>query len=85
MSARDDGGAPLNPQVAVLTMVQISIVLGVAVLVVGRVFDALPSLSGPMSSAYTAVQTQTGTAFELAPIVLIVVVAGVVIATVRRV
>jgi hypothetical protein len=77
--------APFNPQVAILALIQMSIVLAVAVLVTGRVFEAMPALSGPMADAYTAVQTQTGTAFELAPIVLIVVVAAVVIATVRRV
>lgn len=85
MSASGDTSTPLDPQVAVLMMIQSSIVLAVAVLVTGRVFEAMPDLSGPMADAYAAVQAQTGTAFELAPIVLIVLVAAVVIATVRRV
>jgi hypothetical protein len=65
-------------------MVQVAVTLAVGVLIVGEIFNALPS-SGALSNASTAVENQTGTAFELAPIVLVVVVASLVIGVVRRI
>jgi hypothetical protein len=65
-------------------MVQVAVTLAVGVLIVGEIFNALPD-SGALSNASTAVENQTGTAFELAPIVLIVVVASLVIGVVRRI
>jgi hypothetical protein len=65
-------------------MVQVAVTLAVGVLIVGEIFNALPN-SGALTNASDAVETQTGTAFELAPIVLIVVVASLVIGVVRRI
>lgn len=65
-------------------MVQVAVTLAVGVLIVGEIFNALPS-TGALSNASTAVENQTGTAFELAPIVLIVIVASLVIGVVRRI
>jgi hypothetical protein len=65
-------------------MVQVAVTLAVGVLIVGEIFNALPD-SGALSNASAAVENQTGTAFELAPIVLIVVVASLVIGVVRRI
>lgn len=64
-------------------MVQAAVTLAVGVLIVGSIFDALPSVDGPMANASIQVQQLTGTAFELAPIVLIVIVAALVLSIVR--
>jgi len=66
-------------------MIQVAVTLAVGVLIVGQIFDALPSTSGPLSNASDQVETLTATAFELAPVVLIVVVAALVIGVVRRI
>jgi hypothetical protein len=66
-------------------MIQLAVVLAVGVLIVGNIFNALPSVSGPLGNASDQVQTLTGTAFELAPVILIVVVASLVISVVRRI
>jgi len=66
-------------------MVQVAVTLAVGVLIVGQIFDALPSTSGPLSNASDQVESLTATAFELAPVVLIVVVAALVIGVVRRI
>jgi len=65
-------------------MVQVAVTLAVGVLVVGEIFNALPS-SGALSNASDQVETTTGQAFELAPVVLIVIVASLVIGIVRRI
>jgi hypothetical protein len=66
-------------------MIQVAVTLAVGVLIVGQIFDALPSTTGPLSNASDQVESLTGTAFELAPVVLIVVVAALVISVVRRI
>jgi len=66
-------------------MVQVAVTLAVGVLIVGQIFDALPAVSGPLSNASDQVESLTATAFELAPVVLIVVVAALVIGVVRRI
>lgn len=66
-------------------MVQVAVTLAVGVLIVGQIFDALPSSDGPLANASVQVEEMTATAFELAPIVLIVVVAALVIGVVRRI
>jgi len=66
-------------------MIQVAVTLAVGVLIVGQIFDALPSTSGPLSNASAQVESLTATAFELAPVVLIVVVAALVIGVVRRI
>jgi len=54
-------------------------------LVVGKVFNALPKPDGALTGAADQVEQLTATAFELAPVILIVVVAAVVISVVRRI
>jgi len=66
-------------------MIQIAVTLAVGVLIVGQIFAALPSTTGPLSNASDQVESLTGTAFELAPIVLVVIVAALVIGVVRRI
>jgi hypothetical protein len=66
-------------------MIQVAVTLAVGVLIVGQIFDALPATTGPLSNASTQVESLTGTAFELAPVVLIVIVAALVIGVVRRI
>lgn len=78
-----EGEGVADPQGGVLAMIQIAVVLAVAVLVVGQIFGALPAPTGAMSTAFDAVETQTATAFELAPIVMIVIVSAIVIRQVR--
>jgi len=65
-------------------MVQVAVTLAVGVLVVGSVFTSLPS-NGALGNASTRVEDLTGQAFELAPIVLIVIVAALIIQVVRRI
>jgi hypothetical protein len=65
-------------------MIQVAVILAVGVLIVGSIFDALPS-TGTLNGAQTQVQELTGQAFELAPIVLIVVVASLIVGVVRRI
>lgn len=64
-------------------MIQAAVTLAVGVLVVGSIFNALPAADGPMANASDQVERLTGTAFELAPIVLIVIVASLVLRIVR--
>ncbi|WP_254544098.1 hypothetical protein [Halomarina pelagica] len=64
-------------------MVQVAVTLAVGVLVLGQIFNALPETSGPLSNASAQVESLTATAFELAPIVLIVVVAALVLNVIR--
>jgi len=64
-------------------MVQAAVTLAVGVLIVGSIFGALPTVDGPMSDAANQTEQLTGTAFELAPIVLIVIVAALVLRIVR--
>lgn len=66
-------------------MVQVAVTLAIGVLIVGQIFDALPETTGPLANASDQVESLTATAFELAPIVLIVVVAALVIGVVRRI
>ncbi|MFD1515705.1 hypothetical protein [Halomarina rubra] len=64
-------------------MIQVAVTLAVGVLVVGQIFDALPNSTGPLANASDQVESLTATAFELAPIVLIVVVAALVLNVIR--
>jgi hypothetical protein len=66
-------------------MIQIAVTLAVGVLITGEIFNALPSNSGPLGNASTQVESLTATAFELAPVVLVVIVAALVIGVVRRI
>jgi hypothetical protein len=66
-------------------MIQVAVTLAVGVLIVGQIFNSLPTVEGPLGNASEQVQSLTGTAFELAPVVLIVVVAALVISVVRRI
>jgi hypothetical protein len=87
MSASDGGGpgpAALAADRGIIIMIQISVLLAVGVLIVGRIFGALPSTNS-LGGAQTQVTNLTGQAFELAPIVLIVLVAGMIVGVVRRI
>jgi len=64
-------------------MIRVAVTLAVGVLIVGQIFNALPAVDGPLGNASDQVESLTGTAFELAPIILIVVVASLVIQIVR--
>jgi hypothetical protein len=66
-------------------MIQVAVTLAVGVLIVGQIFDALPAVTGPLSNASSQVESLTADAFTLAPVVLIVVVAALVISVVRRI
>jgi hypothetical protein len=84
MSASGDNPAQvLDPQEGIVGMVTVAIVLAVAVLIVGQIFGALPAPTGALSGAYDQVETLTAQAFELAPVVLIVIVAAIVIRQVK--
>lgn len=84
MSASGDGATDmLDPQEGVLAMIQIAIVLAVAVFITGQIFGALPAPTGALSGAYDQVESLTGQAFQLAGVVMIVVVAAIVIRQVR--
>ena len=65
-------------------MVQLSVTLAIGVLIVGKIFNALPK-APVFTDAATQVEQLTATAFELAPGILIVVVASVVIGVVRQI
>jgi len=83
MSASDPAGDMLDPQNTVTAMVQVAVVLAVAVLITGQIFGALPAPTGSLSAAYDQVEQLTATAFELAPVALIVIVAAAIIRQVR--
>lgn len=83
MSADTSPGL-LHPQEGILALIRMSVALAVSVLVVGRVFGALPQPEGALSAAYASVEALTASAFELAPILLLIVVAGIVARQVRR-
>jgi hypothetical protein len=91
MSAGPDGedlariGDVVIPQTMAPILVQLAVTLAIGVLVVGKVFNALPKPEGALTGAATQVEELTATAFELAPVILIVVVAAVVISVVRRI
>jgi len=78
-------GDLVTPESMSQVLVQLSITLAIGVLIVGKVFNALPKPDGALTSAADQVEALTATAFELAPVILIVVVAAVVIASVRRI
>jgi len=86
MSASDDGTMAAGGMGIgmVNLMVQVSVTLAIGVLIVGKIFNALPT-TPVFSSASTQVQELTATAFELAPVILIVLVASVVIGVVRQI
>lgn len=64
-------------------MIQAAVLLAVGIFVTSAVFSAIPSDSG-LGNASTAVQNLTGQAFEIAPIVLIVIVAVMILNFVRN-
>jgi len=78
-------GDLVTPESMSQVLVQLSITLAIGVLIVGKVFNALPKPEGALTGAADQVEALTATAFELAPVILIVVVAAVVISTVRRI
>jgi nitrogen fixation/metabolism regulation signal transduction histidine kinase len=88
MSAGGDPPARIGelvvPENMAQVLVQLSITLAIGVLIVGKVFNALPKAE-TFSAAATQVETITATAFELAPVILIVIVSAVVISVVRRI
>jgi hypothetical protein len=87
MSAGPDDGVMIGGDMGigmVNLMVQVSVTLAIGVLIVGKIFNALPT-TPVFSSASTQVQELTATAFELAPVILIVLVASVVIGVVRQI
>jgi hypothetical protein len=65
-------------------MIQLAVTLAIGVLIVGQIFNALPTVDGPLGNASDQVQSLTGQAFELAPVILIVLVATLLIGVVRR-
>lgn len=69
-------------------MVTLAVMLVVVVVVLNAVFDALDSSAPPddhnLSDAWNATEDLTGTSLEIAPIVLIVLVAIAVLAILRR-
>jgi hypothetical protein len=82
--ARADEMASVNSGMVTM-MVQIAVTLAVGVLVTGQIFGALPQTDGALGNASVQIQELTATAFELAPVILIVVVAAAVISVVRRI
>jgi len=60
-----------------------AVLLAVGVFVVGAIFSAIPDDQDALSNASTQVEDLTGQAFELAPIVLLVIVAVMILAFVR--
>jgi len=78
-------GELVTPQNMSQVLVQLSITIAIGVLIVGTIFNALPQPEGALASASDQVEALTATAFELAPVILIVVVAAVVISVVRRI
>lgn len=86
MSASGDAaGDMLDPREGIVAMINVAIVLAVAVLIVGQIFGALPAPSGSLSGAFDTVESLTAQAFELAGVVMIVIVSGIVLRTIRRV
>jgi uncharacterized membrane protein YjgN (DUF898 family) len=65
-------------------MIQLAVTLAVGVLIVSQIFDALPAVDGPLGNASDQIESLTGQAFELAPIILIVLIAVLLISVVRR-
>jgi hypothetical protein len=78
-------GDLVTPESMSQVLVQLSITLAIGVLIVGKVFNALPKPEGALTGAADQVEQLTATSFELAPVILIVVVAAVVISVVRRI
>jgi hypothetical protein len=86
MSASGDAaGDMLDPREGIVVMINVAVVLAVAVLVTGQIFGALPAPTGALSGAFGQVESLTGTAFELSASVLIVIVASIVLRTIRSV
>lgn len=77
-------GETVRPETMSQVLVQLSITLAVGVLIVGKVFNSLPEPEA-LTNAADQVEALTATAFELSPVLLVVVVAAVVISTVRRI
>mgnify|MGYP007091097942 CR=1 FL=1 len=77
-------GQLVTPENMSQALVQLSVTLAVGVLIVGQMFNAIPA---PPDGALTGQQVEqiTAQAFELAPVILIVIVAAVVISVVRRI
>jgi hypothetical protein len=65
-------------------MIQLAVTLAIGVLIVSQIFGALPTVDGPLGNASTQIQELTGQAFQLAPIILIVLIAVLLISVVRR-
>jgi uncharacterized protein YqhQ len=65
-------------------MIQLAVTLAIGVLIVSQIFNALPTVDGPLGNASDQIESLTGQAFELAPIILIVLIAVLLISVVRR-
>jgi len=63
-------------------MIQAAVMLAIGIFVTSQIFQAIPD-SNALPNATTAVQDLTGQAFEIAPIVLIVIVAVLILSFVR--
>ena len=65
-------------------MIRGAVLLAVGVFVVGAIFSAInPSSGDPLYNPSTQVEDLTGQAFEIAPVVLIVIVAVLILTFVR--
>jgi hypothetical protein len=65
-------------------MIRGAVLLAVGVFVVGAIFSAIDLTEGdPLFNASTQVEDLTGQAFEIAPVVLIVIVAVLILTFVR--
>jgi len=79
-------GQLVTPENMSQALVQLSVTLAVGVLILGEIFNALPAPpKGSLRTASQQVEQITAQAFELAPVILIVIVAAVVISVVRRI
>ena len=79
-------GQLVTPENMSQALVQLSVTLAVGVLIVGQMFNAIPAPpNGSLTGAREQVVQLTATAFELAPVILIVIVVAVVISVVRRI
>lgn len=71
---------------AVTRMVSLGVLLAITVVVLNAVFDALPAPGDDsgVSDAWNSTVDLTGTAMEIAPILLIVLVAAVILGILSR-
>lgn len=63
----------------ILAVVVIAVSISIGVVVFAQVSQNLPTLSGQANTTAVAIQNQTYSALQLAPILLIVLIAGAII------